>query len=329
MDRATFLRSLAALAAAGAVPGAWAQPGVNLKVLIPASLGGGFDTTGRALGQAMLDAKQAATVTFENKPGAAGVLGMGPFLARDKGDATQMMVMGAVMVGGLIASRWPISLMRGTPLMRLTTEYNVFVLPPNSPFKTMDDVIVQFKKDPDSVLWGGGSQGSTEHIAAAMIARAVAVNPLKLNYVASSGGGEAATAVLEGKVTIGGSGIGEFAEHIRNGKVKAVAVTSGQRLAAYQDIPTLKEQGIDVEINNWRGVFGKPELTPARRQALIDALTATTQSPAWQEALEKNDWMPAVLAGDEFTKFVESEFVSLRKTMEGAGMVVVPIGWLP
>ena len=74
---------------------------------------------------------------------------------------------------------------------------------------------------------------------------------------------------------------------------------------------------------------GKPELTPARRQALIDALTATTQSPAWQEALEKNDWMPAVLAGDEFTKFVESEFVSLRKTMEGAGMVVVPIGWLP
>ena len=120
MDRATFLKSLAALAAAGAVPGTWAQPGANLKVLIPASPGGGWDTTGRALGQAMLDAKQAAAVTYENKGGAAGVLGMGPFIARDKGDATQIMVMGAVMLGGLIASRWPINLMRGTPLMRLT-----------------------------------------------------------------------------------------------------------------------------------------------------------------------------------------------------------------
>ena len=329
MDRATFLKSLAALAAAGAVPGTWAQPGANLKVLIPASPGGGWDTTGRALGQAMLDAKQAAAVTYENKGGAAGVLGMGPFIARDKGDATQIMVMGAVMLGGLIASRWPINLMRGTPLMRLTTEDNVFVLPPNSPFKTMGDVIAQFKKDPDSVQWGGGSSGSTEHIAAAMIARAVGVNPIRINYVASDGGGEAAAAVLEGKVTVGGSGIGEFAEHIRSGKMKAVAVTSGERLAAYKDIPTLKEQGIDVEISNWRGLFGKPGLTPAQRQALTGALLATTQSPAWQEALKKNGWTPAVLVGDEFTKFVESEFASLRRTMETAGMVVVPIGLTP
>ncbi len=327
MDRATFLKSMAALAAAGAMPVARAQPGVNLKVLIPASPGGGWDMTGRALGQAMLDAKQAATVTYTNVGGAAGVLGMGPFIARDKGDATQIMVMGAVMLGGLIASRWPMNLMRGTPLMRLTTEYNVFVLSPNSPFKTMGDVIAQFKKDPESVQWGGGSSGSTEHIAAAMIARAVGVNPARVNYVASSGGGEAAADVLEGRVTIGGSGLSEVVEHLRSGRMKAVAVTSGQRLAMIKDIPTLKEQGIDVEISNWRGLFGKRDLMPAQRQALIDALLAATQSPSWQQTLEKNGWTSAVLAGDEFGKFVESEFVSLRRIMETAGMVVVPIPW--
>ncbi|MFT3804500.1 MAG: tripartite tricarboxylate transporter substrate-binding protein [Burkholderiaceae bacterium] len=327
MDRATFLKSLAALAAAGAVPGAWAQPGANLKILIPASPGGGWDLTGRALGQAMIDAKQAATVTYDNKGGGAGVLGMGPFIARDKGDATQMMVMGAVMLGGLIGSRWPINLMRGTPLMRLTTEYNVFVLPANSPFKTMGDVIAQFKKDPESVQWGGGSSGSPEHIAAAMIASAVGVNPARVNYVASAGGGDAATAVLEGKVTIGGSGTSEFNEFIRSGRMKPVAVTSAERLAWNKDVPTLKEQGIDVEISNWRGLFGKADLAPAQRKALTDALIATTQSPAWQAALEKNGWTPAVLAGDEFTKFVESEFERLRNVMERAGMVVVPIGW--
>ena len=329
MRRDTFLKSLAALAAVGSAPGAWAQPGASLKIMIPASAGGGWDTTGRSLGQALLDAKQAASVAYENKPGAAGVLGMGPFVARDRGDASQIMVMGAVMLGGLIGSRWPINLMQGTPLMRLTTEHNVFALSPNSPFKTMGDVIAQFKKDPDSVTWGGGSSGSTEHIAAAMIARAVGVNPMRVNYVASSGGGEAAAALMEGKVTVGGSGIGEFAEHIRSGRMKAVAVTSGARLEAYKDIPTLKEQGIDVEISNWRGVFGKRDLAPAQRQALIDALTAATQSPTWQEAVKKNDWTPAVLAGDAFGKFVESEFTSLRATMERAGMVVVPIGFQP
>ena len=134
MRRDSFLKSLAALAAAGAATGAWAQPGTNLKMLIPASTGGGWDTTGRALGQALLDAKQAATVSYENKPGAAGVLGMGPFIARDRGDASQLMVMGAVMLGGLIDSRWPVNLMNGTPLMRLISEYNVFALSPNSPF---------------------------------------------------------------------------------------------------------------------------------------------------------------------------------------------------
>ena len=121
MRRDTFLKTLAALAATGALPVAWAQPGANLKMLIPANPGGGWDTTGRALGKAMLDAKQAATVTYDNKGGAAGALGLAPFLAGAKGDPNQMMVMGAVMLGGLITSKSPLNLMQATPLARLTT----------------------------------------------------------------------------------------------------------------------------------------------------------------------------------------------------------------
>ena len=320
MRRDAFLKSLAALAVAGAVPSAWAQPSANLKMLIPANPGGGWDITGRALGKAMLDAKQAATVTYENKGGAAGALGLAPFLAGAKGDANQLMVMGAVMLGGLITSRSPLNLMQATPLARLTTEYNVFVLPANSPLKTMADVVAQLKKDPGSVKWGGGSRGSTEHIAAAMIAQKVGADPGKINYVAFRGGGEATAAILGGNVTVGGSGYSEFAEYIATGKMKPIAVTSPQRLPGL-DAPTLKEQGIDVEIGNWRGVFGGPGITPPQRKALIDALVATTQSPSWQEALKKNGWTPALLAGDEFTKFVEAEFTSLRTIMTQSGMI--------
>ena len=321
MRRDTFLKTLAALAATGTLPAAWAQPGANLKMLIPANPGGGWDTTGRALGKAMLDAKQAATVTYDNKGGAAGALGLAPFLAGAKGDGHQMMVMGAVMLGGLITSRSPLNLMQATPLARLTTEYNVFVLPANSPHKTMADVIAQLKKDPGSVKWGGGSRGSTEHIAAAMIAREAGVDPAKINYVAFRGGGEATAAILGGNVTVGGSGYSEFAEYIATGKMKPIAVTSAQRLASIKDVPTLKEQGINVEIGNWRGVYGAPGITKAQRDALIAMVEKATKSKAWAEALQKNDWTPAWLAGDPFAEFVDAEFASLRATMVKSGMV--------
>ena len=319
MRRDTFLKSLAALAATGGLPLS-ALAATNLKMMIPANPGGGWDTTGRALGKALLDGKLADTVTFENKGGAAGALGLAQFVAGSKGDGNAIMVMGAVMLGGLITGKPPVSLSSATPLARLTSEYNVFVLPANSPFKTMKDVIEQLKKDPGSVKWGGGSRGSTEHIAAAMIAREVGVDPAKINYVAFRGGGEATAAILGGNVTIGGSGYSEFAEYIAAGKMRAVGVTSSARLKGV-NVPTLKEQGINVDIGNWRGVYGAPGITAEQRKALIDALSKTFKHKAWQDAMEKNGWTPAWLAGDEFSNFVDSEFASLRATMAKSGMI--------
>ena len=171
MRRDTFLKSMAALAVSGGFPLS-ALAGANIKMMIPANPGGGWDTTGRALGKALQDAKVADTVTFDNKGGAAGALGLAQFVNGSKGDPNAMMVMGQVMLGGIITGKPPVNLSTATPLARLTSEYNVFVLPENSPLKTMKDVIDQMKKDPASVKWAGGSRGSTEHIAAAMIALA-------------------------------------------------------------------------------------------------------------------------------------------------------------
>ncbi|WP_394791679.1 Bug family tripartite tricarboxylate transporter substrate binding protein [Rhodoferax sp.] len=319
MRRDTFLKSMAVLAAAGALP-LTARASTNIKMMIPANPGGGWDTTGRALGKAMTDSKAVDTVSFDNKGGAAGALGLAQFVNGSKGDPNALMVMGAVMLGGIITGKPPVSLSQATPLARLTTEYNVFVLPANSPYKTMKDVVEQLKKDPGSIKWGGGSRGSTEHIAAAMIAREAGVDPSKINYVAFRGGGEATAAILGGNVTVGGSGLSEFAEYIKTGKMKALAMTSGTRLKGV-DIPTLKEQGINVEIGNWRGVYGAGGITPEQRKALIDIVVKATKSEAWAEAMKKNDWTPAVLTGAEFEKFVDDDFASLRATMVKSGMV--------
>ena len=320
MRRDTFLRSITALAAAGLLPQMVQAAGANLKMMIPANPGGGWDTTGRALGKALQDAGAAATVSYDNKGGAAGAIGLAQFANGSKGDANALMVMGAVMLGGIITGKPPVSLDKVTPIARLTSEYNVFVLPASSPFKTMKEVVEQMKKDPGSVKWGGGSRGSTEHIAAAMIAREVGVDPSRINYVAFRGGGEATAAVLGGNVTVGGSGYSEFAEYISTGKMRALAVTSDTRLKGI-DVPTLKELGINVVIGNWRGVYGAAGITPEQRKALTEMIVKASKSKAWAEALEKYNWTSALLTGPAFDKFVDDEFASLRAVMAKSGMI--------
>ncbi|MEY4425727.1 MAG: hypothetical protein RL535_25 [Pseudomonadota bacterium] len=320
MRRDTFLKSLVAMAAAGTLP-LTAQAAANIKMMIPANPGGGWDTTGRALGKAMLEAKAADTVQFDNKGGAAGVIGLAQFVNASKGDANAIIMMGAVMLGGIITGKPQVGLDKVTPIARLTSEYNVFVVPADSPFKTMKDVVDQMKKDPGSVTWGGGSKGSTEHIAASILARQVGVDPKKVNYVAFRGGGEATAAILGGNVKVGGSGYSEFAEYIAAGKMRAIGVTSPKRLPGI-NVPTMKEQGYDVVLGNWRGVYAAPGITAAQRAELTDLVVKATKTKAWAEALAKNSWTPALMTGKEFDDFVDYEFSSLRAIMYLSGMTV-------
>ncbi|MDP1953088.1 MAG: tripartite tricarboxylate transporter substrate-binding protein [Polaromonas sp.] len=318
MRRDTFLKSMAAMAAAGALP-LTARAAPTVKMMIPANPGGGWDTTGRALGKALQEAKQADAVVYDNKGGAAGALGLAQFINSSKGDPNAMMVMGAVMLGGIITGKPPVNLTQVTPIARLTSEYNVFVLPPNSPFNSMKDVVEQLKKDPASVKWGGGSRGSTEHIAACILARSVGVDPKKVNYVAFRGGGEATAAILGGNVTVGGSGYSEFAEYITSGKMRPIGVTSQKRLTGVA-VPTMKEQGYDVVIGNWRGVYGAPGISAEQRETLTRMVVEATRSKTWTDALQTNKWTPSLLKGREFDEFVDYEFSSLRAIIYLAGM---------
>ncbi len=320
MRRDTFIKTLAALAASGALPLTARAAGANLKMMIPANPGGGWDTTGRALGKALQEAGAAASVSYDNKGGAAGAIGLAQFVNASKGDPNALMMMGAVMLGGIITGKPPVNLSTATPLARLISEYQVFVVPAESPLKSMKEVIEQLKKDPGSVKWGGGSRGSTEHIAAAMIAREVGVDPSKINYVAFRGGGEAIAAILGGNVTVGGSGYTEFGEYISTKKMRPLAVTSGTRIKGV-DAPTLKELGMNVEIGNWRGVYGAPGITPDQSKALIDMIVKATKTKAWAQAVETNGWTQALMTGPEFAKFVDDEFASLRAVMAKSGMI--------
>lgn len=322
--RRIFLRHLtgAAVALAGAfalaVPAAQAQE--NFKIMIGANPGGGYDQTGRGLGRALQEAGVAGSITYENKGGAGGTIGLAQFVNANKGDPNALVVVGAVMVGAIVQNKPPITLAQATPIARLLAEYNVFVVPVNSPFKTMKDVVEQMKKDPASVKWGGGSKGSVDHVSVAMIAREVGVDVAKINYVPFKGGGEATAAILGGHVTVGTSGYAEMEEFIKTGKLRALAVTAPNRLRGSQ-VPTLIEQGLNVSIGNWRGVYGAPGITPEQQRKLTDAVVKATKTKAWSETLAANNWTPALLTGDEFAKFVDEEHARLRALMVKLGML--------
>jgi putative tricarboxylic transport membrane protein len=317
MRRDQFIYSL--LAASLAAP-LRAQTLPTLKMMIPANPGGGWDSTGRAMGQIITDSKLAQAVQYENKGGAAGAIGLAQFITASKGDPNALIMMGAVMLGGLITSKAPVSITQCTPIAKLTSEYNVFVVPSDSPFKNMKDIVDAMKKDIASVKFGGGSRGSTEHIAACMMARAAGLDPKKVNYVPFRGGGEAMAAVISGNVSVGGSGYSEFAEQIAAGKMRALGMTSDKRIKGI-NVPTLKEQGINVILGNWRGLYAAPGITQEQQAALITLVSAASKTAGWQAAMVKNGWTPAFMAGKEFADFVDYEFTSLRAIMYLSGML--------
>ena len=303
------------LAAAFLAGAASAQP--SLKMMIPANPGGGWDQTGRQLAAAMQSGKLVSGVQFDNKGGAAGTIGLAQFVNAAKSDPNSLMVGGMVMVGGIILNNSPVNLSQVTPIARLTSEWEVVVVPAASPHKTMADLVKALKENPGKVSWGGGSAGGTDHILVGLIAKAVGVDPTKINYVAFKGGGEALTGIIGGHVAAGVSGIGEFQEQIKGKRLRALAVSSPK---ATEGIPSLKEQGIDVELGNWRGVFGAPGITPQQRDALVKLVKDATETPAWKQSLEKMNWEPVFLGGDQFKAFLEADTKRVATVIESLGL---------
>lgn len=313
--RRLFFSFLVAFALSAMASLIHAQP--SLKMMIPANPGGGWDQTGRHLAAAMQSAKLVSSVQFENKGGAGGTIGLAQFVNSAKGDPNATMIGGMVMIGAIYLNNSPVNITMVTPLARLTGEYEIIVVPANSPHKTMADLVKTFKANPGGVSWGGGSAGGTDHILVGLIAKEAGVDPAKINYVPFKGGGEAIAAIVGGHVTAGVSGIGEFAEQIKGGRMRALAVSSSSRVEGFR---TLKEQGLNVELANWRGIFGAPGITTAQRNALIKIVRGAAESKAWKETLTKLGWSPIFLSGDAYKKFIDEDTKRIAGIIDSLGI---------
>lgn len=296
----------------------------DLSMLIPNSPGGGYDQTGRAARQVMLDRDiTGGSIDVTNIIGAGGSVAMTE-LMNEQGDPNVMMVVGLGVVGSLYSFGNEFKVADATPLAQLIEEYEGVLVPGDSPFKTIDDLVAKWKADPDSVVVGGGSSpGGPDHLFPMQMAEAIGVDPREVRYISYDGGGPLTSALLGNKIQVGFSGLGEFEEQIRSGDLRVLAVSGDERLTSevFKDVPTLTESDVDLVFVNWRGVLAPPGIPADRRDKLIAELTKMHDSPEWQAALKKNGWIDTFRTGEDFDKFLVSQDERVSGTLTDLGLI--------
>lgn len=291
----------------------------DLRIIAPAKPGGGWDQTARALSDAMTAQGIVKTVTVENVPGAGGIVGLAQLADQESGKPDVLMVNGLVMIGAILTNKSPVTLENTTPIARLTGEYEVIVVPAASELKTLADLVAKLKADPGAVPFGGGSAGGTDHILAGLVLKAAGGDLAKLNYVPFSGGGEALAAILGGHVAAGISGYSEWAGQIKSGELRVLAISAPERVAGI-DIPTLREQAIDVDLANWRAIVAPPGLDDAQKKTLVDAIDATVKSEGWKKVLAEKNWTDLYLPGDQFAALIATENARVAEILKTIGL---------
>jgi putative tricarboxylic transport membrane protein len=324
LSRRSMLKGLLAIPA-GAVVGGCAGTVVQtgdlsrLRILVPASPGGGWDTTSRELQRTIQREGIARNVQVFNVEGAGGIIGLGQ-LARESDDAL-LMTMGLVMLGAVLTNESPTTLEDVTPIARLTGEQEILVVPGDSPFETVADFVEAWLSDPRGQPIAGGSAGGTDQILAGLMAQAVGVDPKSINYIPYSGGGESLAALLGGQVAAGISGVGEYAEQVNSGDLRGLATSGTEPTQQLPDVPTLIDEGIDVELINWRGVMARPDMSEEARTDLIELVTDVHDSDQWADVLETQGWDDEFLPGGEYGQFIVEEQDRVKEILVSIGLV--------
>ena len=292
----------------------------RLRMMIPNAPGGGYDQTGRAATRVMETAGLTGRFEVSNVTGASGTVAM-QRLVNERGAQDLLMTMGLGVVGATYTNGSEARVSGATPIAQLVEEQEGLLVPADSPFETVDDLVTAWLADPGSVRVGGGSSpGGPDHLFPMQLADAVGVDPTDVNYISYDGGGPLTTALLGSKIDVGTSGLAEFEGQIADGSLRVLAVSGEERLAGV-DAPTLVESGIDLVFTNWRGVLAPPGIPDEVRDAHIALLEDMHGTEAWRDALETNGWVDAFVTGDEFEEFLVEQDERVAGTLDELGLL--------
>jgi putative tricarboxylic transport membrane protein len=309
------------LVAAAAVHAQW-SPQKNVEIVVGSAPGGSNDKTARTVERILVSHKLIpSTLTVVNRAGAGGTLAY-TYVQQHNGDPHYLVVAGPALLTNHITGSAKLHHSDLTPIASLFDDYTVFAVNADSPIKTGKDLVDRLKKDPKSVTIGFSPLlGSHNHIAAGLVMKAIGGNVRDLKVVAYKGSADAIPNLMGGHIDLVTTAAGNVAPHVASGKLRIVAMTAPQRLpGALSNVPTWKEQGVNVTFGAWRAIFAPKGLTPQQTAYWQAVLRKATEAPEWKTDLEKNFWANVFVTGDQFSKDLEQDYAAMRAILVDLGL---------
>lgn len=292
----------------------------TVRIMVPNSPGGGYDTTARVAAKTMEDEKVLESAQVYNVEGAGGTVGLARTV-QSQGKTGELMLMGLGVVGSVFTQKSEATLADTTPIARLISEPDAVYVSAESDFSALGDLVSAWKKSPkDFPVGGGSSPGGPDHLAPHLMAEEIGIDPTDVNYVSYDGGGPMLAALLGGEVQAAFAGISEYKDQVEAGQVRVLAITSAEPVPGFK-APTLKAEGVDLDFFNWRGLVAPPGLSEEETRGLITTVEELHDTEGWKQAMKENGWTDAILTGKEFGTFLKAESDRVEKVLDSLGLL--------
>ena len=294
----------------------------SIHFLIPGGAGGGWDGTARGTGQALTEAGLVGSASYENMSGGGGGKAIGYLIENAASQEGTLMVNSTPIVIRSLTGVFPYNFSDLTLVAGTIGDYAALVVPASSDIADMAGLLEAYKSDQQGTAIGGGSvPGGMDHLVAAMVMKAAGEDPVGVNYIPYDAGGTAMAGLLYGEIKALSTGFSEAVALATAGEVRIIGVTAPDRVAAFADAPTMKEQGIDTEFVNWRGFFGAPGLSDEKTAQYQAALEAMYDTPEWEAVRATNGWVNIHNSGDDFRTFLEGQEKEIGDLMRELGFL--------
>jgi len=289
-----------------------------VTVTAPSEPGSGWDTTARALVQTLQKEKLVTKpLPVQNRPGATGAVWLAQVVEQQKGDPYQIAVTSTPIMSNKLRGNSKYGYTDVTMIARLFSEYYMVTTPSNSKYEKLTDLVDAIKKDPKSVPVGAAGD---DRLPFSLVVLAAGGDPSKINFVNYDGGGEEITAMLNGDIKAAIGGVSEFRGQLVAKKLRGLGVLKEDRLSGdLADIPTAKEQGYDVTLDNWRGVYGPPDMAKDAVQFWRDTLRKAMETKTWQQTAKRNQWDTQYMQGEEMDAYLKTTNEELKTALDSTG----------
>lgn len=294
-------------------------PDETVEIVAPASPGGGWDTTARAIQKIILEENLTKqNVNVINKPGGGGEVGWQYLKSRSPNTIS---INSSLLLSNNELGLSDLNTNDFTPIAILATEWISLTASNKSNLNSGKEVMEKLKKDPKSLTIGvAPGLGNNDHLAFVQVAKEYGVDVENIDFLVYKSGGDLQTALLGGHVDVASTAVSEVKEQHQTGKLKMLAVTSDKPIEGIEDVPTWEGQGIDVVFPHWRGVMGPKDMTPEQREYWDTTMEKVVKSKRWQEIRKNNDWENFYKDSEESEKFLKAQRKKYNELVNDSGL---------